>query len=73
MKKFILLSAMAFAFLLLNSCNKCTSCSVFDSAGNAIYEDRESCGNNSDIEKIQKRARDESSLLGGSYTCTDPN
>ncbi len=55
----------------LNSCKKCTKCSVFDSAGNTIYEDRENCGNKADIEDAKASARDESALLGGSYVCVD--
>jgi hypothetical protein len=71
MKKTIL-TLLAVAFIMSNSsCKKCTKCSVFDSAGNTIYEDRESCGNNSDIEDAKAEARDESALLGGTFICED--
>jgi hypothetical protein len=71
MKKIIYIFLALASVLNFSACKKCTKCSVFDSAGNTIYEDRESCGNKSDIEDAKTEARDESALLGGTFVCED--
>lgn len=55
----------------ISACSKCTSCSVYDSSGNAIFENKESCGNSDDLDRAEREARDESALLGGTYECID--
>lgn len=53
------------------SCKKCIECTVYDSNDNIIRDSIKTCGNNNALEKARKDARDESSLLGGTYECAD--
>lgn len=71
MKKPLIFLAAVYLIASVSACSKCTSCSVYDSAGNAIFENRESCGNSDDRERAEREARDESALLGGTYECVD--
>ncbi|MCB0819388.1 MAG: hypothetical protein KDC13_02105 [Bacteroidetes bacterium] len=63
----------ALLILSVGSCKKCIECTVYDSNDNIIRDSVKTCGNSNALEKARKDARDESSLLGGTYECTDPD
>jgi hypothetical protein len=57
---------------MLGSCRKCIECTVYDSNENIVRDSVKTCGNKTALDKARDEARDESSLLGGTYLCTDP-
>ena len=70
MKKTILFSA----FLLLismGSCRKCVTCTVSDSNGNILVDKEETCGSREDRDLAKDKARDQATLISGTYTCEE--
>lgn len=66
-----LLIAVCFLALGFSSCRKCITCTVSDSSGNVLVDQEETCGSEDDRELAEDKAKDQATLISGTYVCEE--
>jgi hypothetical protein len=66
-----LLIVLCMLTLSFSSCRKCITCTVSDSSGNVLVDKEETCGSREDRDLAEDKAKDQATLISGTYSCEE--